>query len=57
MLGLIVLPLPLLVLAVLPGGPAAVQVAGITLAWWYGVLVGPLVAMVLATIILIVAGE
>ena len=55
-LGLVVLPLPLLVLAVLPGGPAAVQVAGIALAWWYGVLVGPLVAMLLATIILLVVG-
>jgi hypothetical protein len=56
-LGLMLLPVPLLVLAVLPGGPAAVQVAGIALAWWYGVLVGPLVAMVLATIMLIVARE
>jgi hypothetical protein len=57
LLGLVVLPLPLLVLAVLPGGSAAVQVAGIALAWWYGVLVGPVVAMVLATIILVVGGE
>jgi hypothetical protein len=56
-LGLVLLPMPLLVLAVLPGGSAAVQVAGIALAWWYGVLVGPVVATVLATTILIVGGE
>ena len=56
-LGLVLLPLPLLVLAVLPGAPAAVQIAGIALAWWYGVLVAPLAAMGLATITLIVATE
>lgn len=54
--GLAVLPLPLLGLAVLPGGPGAVQLAGISLAWWYGGLVGPLVAMLLATLV-VIGGE
>lgn len=57
MLGLGLLPLPLFVLAVLPGGPAVVQVGGIALVWWYGVLVGPVLALVIATLALVAAGE
>ena len=57
MLGLGLLPFPLLVMALLPGGPAAVQIAGIALAWWYGVLVAPVLALVLATVALLAAGE
>jgi hypothetical protein len=56
-LGLGLLPLPLFVLAVLPGGPAVVQVGGIALVWWYGVLVGPVLALVIATLALVAAGE
>lgn len=39
---LILLFLPLA--TVLPGVPAGVRVAGITLLWWYAALVGPLAA-------------
>ena len=35
---------------VLPGSPASVQVAGVTLLWWYAACVGPLAA-VLATLV------
>jgi hypothetical protein len=30
---------------VLPGSPASVRVAGITLLWWYAACVGPLAAV------------
>jgi hypothetical protein len=30
---------------VLPGSPASVHVAGITLLWWYAACVGPLAAV------------
>jgi hypothetical protein len=56
-LGLALLPLPLVGLAVLPGGAASVQLGGIALAWWYAVVVGPLVAGVLATAVLIAGAE
>jgi hypothetical protein len=41
----VLLLLPLLA-TVLPGSPAAVRVAGVTLLWWYAALVGPLAAAV-----------
>jgi hypothetical protein len=41
---LILLFLPLA--TVLPGVPAGVRIAGITLLWWYAALVGPLAAAV-----------
>jgi hypothetical protein len=32
-------------------------VGGIALVWWYGVLVGPVLALVIATLALVAAGE
>jgi hypothetical protein len=35
---------------VLPGSPASVRVAGVTLLWWYAVCVGPLAAVVVTLV-------
>lgn len=49
MVALTVLLVPVLPLALVPGAPGAVRVAGVSLSWWYAGLVGPALAAVLAT--------
>ena len=41
----LLLSLPLLVLA-LPGSPAVMRVAGVTLLWWYAAVAAPLAAAI-----------
>jgi hypothetical protein len=41
------------VLALAPAAPGAVRVAGVSLLWWYAGLVAPLLATVLAIIVLV----
>jgi hypothetical protein len=53
MVVLSLLPLPLLLLALLPGSPGTVRLAGVSLVWWYAGLVGPALALVLATVFLV----
>ena len=36
--------------AVLPGSPASVRVAGVTLLWWYAACVGPLAAVAVSVL-------
>jgi hypothetical protein len=48
---------PLLLLALLPGAPGAVRVAGVSLAWWYAGLVAPAIAAVVATALLVRSPE
>ena len=48
---------PLLLLALLPGAPGAVRLAGISLAWWYAGLVGPVLAVALASALLLRSPE
>jgi hypothetical protein len=57
MVALTSLLVPLLLLALLPGAPGAVRVAGVSLAWWYAGLVGPLLAVGLTTALLVRASE
>ena len=57
MLALTLLLAPLLVLAAVPGAPGTVRVAGVSLAWWYAGLVGPLVATGVATALLVRSPE
>jgi len=40
-------------LALAPAAPGAVRVAGVSLLWWYAGLVAPLLATVLAIIVLV----
>jgi hypothetical protein len=58
--GMVVLTLllaPLLLLALMPGAPGAVRLAGVSLAWWYAGVVAPAVAAVLATVLLVRSSE
>jgi hypothetical protein len=57
MIVLTLLLLPLLLLALLPGAPGAVRLAGVSLAWWYAGLVGPALAVTLATVLLVRSPE
>ena len=57
MVALTLLLLPLLLLAVVPGAPGAVRVAGVSLAWWYAALVAPALAAALATALLVRSPE
>ena len=57
MVALTVLLVPLLLLALLPGAPGAVRVGGVSVAWWYAGLVGPALADVLATLLLVRSAE
>jgi hypothetical protein len=50
-LTLLLVPLPLL--ALVPGAPGAVRVAGVSLVWWYAGLVGPALAVAVATVLLV----
>jgi hypothetical protein len=52
MVALIVLLGPLLLLALTPGAPGAVRIAGVSIAWWYAGLIGPVLAAGLATVFL-----
>ena len=40
------------VLTLLPGAPAAVRVAGIPVLWWYAAVLAPLLATILAVLVL-----
>jgi hypothetical protein len=51
------LPLPLLLLAVLPGSPGTVRLGGVSLAWWYAGLVAPGVATLVTTALLLAFRE
>jgi len=53
MVALTLLLVPPLLLALVPGAPGAVRVAGVSLAWWYAGLVAPTLATVLATALLV----
>jgi hypothetical protein len=57
MVALTVLLVPLLLLALLPGAPGAVRVGGVSVVWWYAGLVGPALAVVLATALLVRSAE
>jgi hypothetical protein len=57
MVALTFLLVPLLLLALLPGAPGAVRVAGVSLAWWYAGVVGPALAAVVATVLLVRSPE
>jgi hypothetical protein len=57
MLALSLLLLPLLLLTLLPGAPGAVRIGGVSLAWWYAGVVGPTLATVVATAILVRSPE
>jgi hypothetical protein len=59
-IGMVVLSLlllPVLLLAVLPGSPGAVRLAGVSLAWWYAGVVGPALAAGVATAFLVRSRE
>lgn len=57
MVALTLLLLPLLLLAILPGAPGAVRVAGVSVAWWYAGLVAPALATLVATAVLVRSPE
>jgi hypothetical protein len=57
MVALTVLLVPLLLLTLLPGAPGTVRVAGVSLAWWYAGVVGPTLAVALATALLVRSPE
>ena len=48
---------PLLLLALVPGAPGAIRIAGVSLAWWYAGVVAPTLAAVLATALLVRSPE
>jgi hypothetical protein len=57
MVALTFLLVPLLLLALLPGAPGAVRVAGVSVAWWYAGVVGPALAVLVATVLLVRSAE
>ena len=57
MVALTLLLVPLLLLTLVPGAPGAVRIGGVSLAWWYGGLVAPALATVLATALLLRSRE
>lgn len=57
MVVLTVLLTPPVLLALVPGTPGAVRVAGISLVWWYAALVGPALAAAVATALLVRSPE
>jgi hypothetical protein len=52
MVALTLLLVPPLLLALLPGAPGAVRLAGVSLTWWYTGVVGPVLAVAVAIALL-----
>ena len=57
MVALTLLLVPLLLLTLVPGAPGAVRVAGVSLAWWYAGVIGPALAAIVATVLLVRSPE